>query len=158
MTEQESMELALLLSNHLRQLTVSSLATYLRTFYRLNGMRGLSVDLIYAIEVASGNFGTGGISSVPIRTWEIGKESCRLIPFVNMAPFNAASDLGTLWPHPIISYYAEFPNILSTEGIGQTVLKNGVEQTMKYYRVLTVDRINGVLSIVAENKGWLFRG
>lgn len=158
MTDQESTELAFLLSDHLRQLTVSSLATYLRHVYNVNDIRGLSVDVIYAIEVASGNFATGDISSVPIRTWEIGKESCRLIPFVSMAPYNAASDLGNLWPHPIISYYAEFPQVLSKEGIGQAVSEKGIEQTMKYCRVLTLDRSHGVLSIVAENKGWLFSG
>lgn len=158
MIDQESMELALLLSGHLRHLTDSSLVTYLRTFYNLTDTRRLSVDLIYAIEVASGNFVTGDISSDPIRTWEIGKESCCLIPFVNMAAFNAASDLGNLWPHPIISYYSEFPQALSKEGIGQIVSKNGMEQTLQYCRILTIGRSNGVLIIVAENKSWLFRG
>src|SRR5262249_25999340 len=155
MTDQESMELALLLSDHLRHLSGSSLATYLQRYYGLDSAQELSVDLIYAIEVDGGNFRSGYISSVPIRTWEIGKESCRLIPFVNMVPFNAASDLGNLWPHPIISYYAELPQVLSVEGIGPIVSKKGIEQLMKYYRILTIGRCNGVLSIVAEYKGWL---
>ncbi len=155
MTDQESMELALLLSDHLRCLTGSSLATYLQRYYGLDSTQGLSVDLIYAIEVDGGNFRKGYISSVPIRTWVISKESCRLIPLVDMRPFNAASDLGKLWPHPIISYYAELPQVLSVEGIGPIVSKKGIEQLMNYYRILTIERCDGVLSILAENKGWL---
>jgi hypothetical protein len=157
MNEQESMELAFLLTSHLRQLTVSSLDTYLRDVYDVNGARGLSVDLVYATEVAGGNFATGCVSSVPVRTREIGKESYRRIPFVDMVLYNAASDLGNLWPHPIICYYAEFPRVISKEGIGHAVSEQGAERTMIYYRVLTLDRTRDVLSIATENKKWIFK-
>jgi hypothetical protein len=158
MTEQESKDLALLLSSHLRQLSPSSLADYLRAFYGLNDLGGLSTELVYAIEVSTGNLENGDISSVPVRTWEIGRESCRSISFINMVPFNAASDNNRLWPHPIVSYYAEFPKVLSKEGIGQVASGNGIEQTLKFCRILTINSIQGVFTLVAEEKAWLFRG
>jgi hypothetical protein len=157
LNEQESKELAQLVSCHLRELTADSLKDYLRTVYRLDSPEGLSTDVIYAVEVAGGNFANGNTSSDPVRWWEISGNVCREVPPVDMRPFNSASDAGKLWPHPIISFYAEFPLVLSKEGIGIALSTKGYEEILRYFRILSVVKENGSFRILAEQKNWLFK-
>jgi hypothetical protein len=157
MTERDSQELALLVTEHLRGLSSTSLGQYLQSHYELDESYGLSVNVVHAIEVASGNLLTGSISSVPVRFWEIRNEKCRLIPYVNMRPFNDANDLGRLWPIPIVSYYSEFPHVLVKEGIGSLRVRGNREILLAYYRLLTVDNSQGRLALLSQDRGWLFK-
>lgn len=157
MNAEESRELAQLLALHLLQLAGDSLEDYLRRTYRLSTIKGLSTDVVYAVEVEGGNFDTGDLSSVPVRWWEMTTKSCRPISFVNMVPYNQASDAGLLWPHPIIAYHADLPFVLSKEGIGVARSSKGDEEVLLYFRILSVVKENDSFDIVKEKRGWLFK-
>jgi hypothetical protein len=149
MTENESRGLAQLVSWHLHGLAGGSLEAYLRTEYLLFSCEGLSTEVIYAVEVAGGNMATGVISSVPVRWWEVREEGCRPLPMLDMRPFNAANDAGSVvWPHPIISYYAALPLVLTKEGVGPA---------HKRYRVFSVAQDQTTFRIVAEHRTWLLK-
>lgn len=154
-TEAESKALALLLSAHLRQLSTVELARYLRETYRVEGLEGLSTDTVFAVEVERGNLLRGELSSIPVRWWKINGDLCQTTTFVDMRPYNAASDNGKLWPTPHIKYYAELPTVLSSESIGMAPLENKRERALIYRRLLTVTKTQNEFVIVAQQKGWL---
>ena len=150
MTEADSIELAALVSSHLQELKGEALAAYLQNVYSLSSVACFSTDVIYAVEVAQGNMETGVVSSVPVRWWEIRNGDCRQIPMLNMNPFNAALDGGNvLWPHPIISYYAQLPLVLS---------KEGVSSSLKRSRILAVVKEQAAFRVLEEQRNWLFKG
>ena len=106
---------------HLQGLTDDHLDAYLRNTYQLVSVAGLSIDTIYAVEVEPGNIKKPELSSFPVRTWEIRGENCRLTSNVlDMSPCNAAADAGLLWPHPIITFFADEGFVLTRETIGIT--------------------------------------
>ena len=156
MSEYESREMAILVTRHLQQFSEVKLEEYIRETYLLDCGDGLNTTIIYAVEVADANFATGDMSSVPMRWWSISRGICSSIPLVDMRPFNTASDFGRLWPHPITSYYANFPHVISREGIGITIGLKSIERQLFYSRVFTVNTDQVPYTVVTQESSWLF--
>jgi len=115
--ETQSRFVVLVVTAHLRGLFGAALDEYVRQTYQV-GSGELSTQTIYVSEVDRGNIPRGWLSSVPVRTWKVRGEECMLIPYVDMKPFNEASDQGKVWPHPYLTFYAELPAVLVSEKIG----------------------------------------
>lgn len=155
MTENDSREVARIATAHLLQLNEQTIATYLMNTFRLDQNYGLSVSQMHAVEVEKGSIEMGTLTGLSVRWWSIDQKRIELCSFVDMARYNAASDLGLLWPSPIVKYYTELPKLLTCENIGVMPFGDGAGSPLICYRVFTVGRVNGNLELTSLLRQWL---
>ena len=114
-----SQAVARLVAGQLVRTDGEALAKYLTELYAIGSAGSLSTTQVFVVEVAGGDFRPAAISSDPIRWWRVRSDGVVPIPYLDMAPFNELCDTGShLWPYPVVSFYADLPEVMTCEGVG----------------------------------------
>ena len=114
-----SQAVARVVARQLIRMDGEALAEYLNELYAIGDAGSLSTSQVFVVEVAGGDFRQAAISSDPIRWWKVSSNEVVSIPYLDMTPFNKMCDAGGfLWPHPVVSFYADLPDVITCEGVG----------------------------------------
>jgi hypothetical protein len=123
MIEEESRELAFLFASWLQMKTPEEIEILITARYPNVVGSVPDVSLVSVAELEAGDVRTVTYSSAVRRWWQCTGGGCVAIPCLDMRPYNARSIAGEkLWPHPIISFYADMPSVLLIEQLGPAAI------------------------------------